>query len=270
MQRTRGFWIVVILGSGAAACASDRSVSPSATPPPPISGAAPVRVLMLTATAGFRHDSIAAAREAMMAAGELTVTATEDLAAVTPPTLAAHDVLMFALTSGDWRSPPNQKAAIVDFVSGGGGFVGVHSASDTLYEWPIWPAGRRVFQGPSLDPAGLADRRRTDRIRPPRVWAIAFPSWRSSTRSGRTPAPRAGGGAARRRLGGMRPETIRSRGRIIRQRARLLQCARPLPGDLARPAVPAADGRRHPVGCEAWAMNSDGVSGFRSTSRSFP
>jgi type 1 glutamine amidotransferase len=142
MPWTKALSIVVILVSGAAACASDRSVSPSATSPPAISAGAPVRVLMLTATAGFRHDSIAAAREAMMATGELTVTATEDLAAVTPPTLAAHDVLMFALTSGELAFAADQKSAIVDFVSGGGGFVGVHSASDTLYEWPEY--GRLV------------------------------------------------------------------------------------------------------------------------------
>ena len=37
----------------------------------------------------------------------------------------------------------------------------------------------------------------------------------------------------------------------VRQRPRLLQCARALPGDLARPAVPAADSRCDPVGGEA-------------------
>jgi type 1 glutamine amidotransferase len=99
---------------------------------------------MLTATAGFRHDSIAAAREVMMsvAPGELTVTATEDLAGIVPSVLAAHDVLMFALTTGELSLSADQKTAIVDFVAGGGGFIGVHSASDTLYEWPEY--GRLV------------------------------------------------------------------------------------------------------------------------------
>ena len=49
---------------------------------------------------------------------------------------------MFALTSGELAFTADQKTAIVDFVSGGGGFVGVHSASDTLYEWPEY--GRLV------------------------------------------------------------------------------------------------------------------------------
>jgi type 1 glutamine amidotransferase len=136
---------ISILALCAAACASEPSASSSPpTVPSPISGATPIRVLMLTATAGFRHDSIAAARDVMMSAatGEVAITATEDLAAIAPSTLAAHDVLMFALTTGELPFSADQKTAIVDFVSGGGGFVGVHSASDTLYEWPEY--GRLV------------------------------------------------------------------------------------------------------------------------------
>src|ERR1700704_3058659 len=121
--------IVAVLALGTAACSSDRSASSSApvVSPSPVSGGTPIRVLMLTATAGFRHDSIAAARDVMMtvATGDLTGTATEDLARIGPSTLAAHDVLMFALTSGELAFSADQKAAIMDFVSGGGGFVGV-------------------------------------------------------------------------------------------------------------------------------------------------
>ena len=102
--------------------------------------AAPIRVLMVTATAGFRHDSISAARQAlqMIASrpGELSVAATEDLSELTAARLANVDVLMFALTSGELALDRVQKGAIVEFVNNGGGFIGVHSAADTLYEWP--------------------------------------------------------------------------------------------------------------------------------------
>lgn len=95
---------------------------------------------MLTATAGFRHDSIAAARQTMadlsIARGGFTVTATEDLAAITASGLAAYDVLFFALTSGELAFDTDQKASILTFVRNGGGFLGVHSATDTLYGWP--------------------------------------------------------------------------------------------------------------------------------------
>lgn len=101
---------------------------------------------MLTATAGFRHDSIQAARQAMseMASrtGTFTVSATENVSDVTAARLASTDVLMFALTTGELAFDADQKAAIVAFVNRGAGFIGIHSATDTLYQWPEY--GRLV------------------------------------------------------------------------------------------------------------------------------
>jgi type 1 glutamine amidotransferase len=101
---------------------------------------------MLTATAGFRHDSIATARQVMTTlantSGEFTVTPTEQLSAISASGLAAYDVVFFALTSGELDFTNEQKTALVDFVSGGGGFLGAHSATDTLYQWPDY--GRLV------------------------------------------------------------------------------------------------------------------------------
>ena len=111
-----------------------------AQPGAPTPPGAPIRVLMLTATAGFRHDSIAAAREAMTALGsstaEFVVTPTEDLTALSTVNLASDDVPFFALTTGELPLTDAQKAAVLAFVSGGKGFIGAHSASDTLYDWP--------------------------------------------------------------------------------------------------------------------------------------
>jgi type 1 glutamine amidotransferase len=95
---------------------------------------------MVTATAGFRHDSIQAARQTLTAlgsaSGEFVVTATEDLSQLSAASLGSYDVLFFALTSGELPLTDAQKAALVAFVSGGKGFIGAHSASDTLYDWP--------------------------------------------------------------------------------------------------------------------------------------
>lgn len=96
-------------------------------------------MLMLTATAGFRHDSIPTARQVMAtmaASGGFSVTPTEDLSLIATDTLRNYDVVMFALTSGELPFSAVQKSALVDFVSSGHGFIGVHSATDTLYEWP--------------------------------------------------------------------------------------------------------------------------------------
>ena len=104
------------------------------------------RVLMLTATAGFRHDSISAAHQTMSAldraTGDISVTATEDLSTITATSLANFDVLFFALTTGELAFTADQKSAIERFVSDGKGFMGVHSAADTLYDWPAY--GRLV------------------------------------------------------------------------------------------------------------------------------
>jgi type 1 glutamine amidotransferase len=125
-----------------AACGGSPSSQPTPVPtaPAPLPVGSSVRVLMLTATAGFRHDSIPAARTVVSSlatqSGAFTVTATEDLHDVTASRLAATDVLMFALTTGELAFDADQKMAITRFVADGGGFIGIHSAADTLYQWP--------------------------------------------------------------------------------------------------------------------------------------
>src|SRR5262249_33483353 len=89
------------------AMACGGSTPPSTAPDtrPPVNTAPPIRVLMLTATLGFRHDSIPTARQVMSElasrSGSFTVTATEALSEVTAARLSATDVLMFALTTGE-------------------------------------------------------------------------------------------------------------------------------------------------------------------------
>lgn len=95
---------------------------------------------MITTTLGFRHGSIETARQVMSSlagasGGEFTVTATEDLSTVSAANLANYEVLFFALTTGELPFSADQKAAILDFMNRGGGFLGTHSATDTLYEW---------------------------------------------------------------------------------------------------------------------------------------
>ena len=130
----------------------------SATSPQPVPHGAAFRVLMVTATRGFRHDSIGVARDVMSglssATGEFTLTLSEDIASITGESLAGYDVLCFALTTGELPFSDGQKGAILSFVSGGKGFIGIHSATDTLYEWPDYgPPGRRLFQRTPVDAA---------------------------------------------------------------------------------------------------------------------
>ena len=130
---------VLVLAVG---CGGGYSSPPAGQPgpsPSPGPSATPLRVLMLTATAGFRHGSIDTARQTLTTlgtrTGEFTVTATEDLSQITAARLQTVDVLMFVLTTGELAFNDSQKAAIKSFVENGGGFIGAHSATDTLYGW---------------------------------------------------------------------------------------------------------------------------------------
>jgi type 1 glutamine amidotransferase len=106
---------------------------------PPASAAdAPYDVLVFSKTAGFRHDSIpqgiAMLRE-LGAANNFTVTATEDSAQFT--NLSQYEAVVFLNTTGDVLNA-SQQTAFESYIRGGGGYVGIHSASDTEYDWPFY------------------------------------------------------------------------------------------------------------------------------------
>lgn len=100
----------------------------------------PPRVLVFSKTAGFRHDSIAdgiAAIRALGAENGFRVEATEDASVFTLANLRRCSAVVFLNTTGDVLDAA-QQAAFERFVRRGGGFVGVHSAADTEYEWPFY------------------------------------------------------------------------------------------------------------------------------------
>src|SRR5262245_14708116 len=103
-------------------------------------------VLVVTATAGFHHASIPDAEVALRALGARSpvydVVVSERAFAVDAAALRRYRAVVFAMTSGELPITPAGRAALVSFVRGGGGFVGVHSAADTLYSFP--PYGRLV------------------------------------------------------------------------------------------------------------------------------
>lgn len=95
------------------------------------------QVLVFSKTAGFRHDSIPdaiAALQQLGASNGFTVAATEDAAQFTEENLAHFRCVVFCLTTGDVLNPA-QQAAFERYIGAGGGYVGIHSASDTEYDW---------------------------------------------------------------------------------------------------------------------------------------
>lgn len=98
----------------------------------------PFKVLVFTKTAGFRHESIpagiAAIRQLGVANG-FSVDATEDAALFTKENLSKYQVVVFLSTTLDVLDGA-QQAAFEQYIRSGGGFVGIHAAADTEYDWP--------------------------------------------------------------------------------------------------------------------------------------
>jgi type 1 glutamine amidotransferase len=98
----------------------------------------PIRMLAFTKTSGFRHDSIPVAQRTLMRlSSDVRVDVTEDANQFNPTNLKQYDVVAFVMTTGDVLDAAQEKA-FEDWVRAGGGYLGVHSAADTEYEWPFY------------------------------------------------------------------------------------------------------------------------------------
>ena len=92
------------------------------------------RVLVFTKTTGYRHDSIPAGVAAIEQLGRrhgFRVDHTEDAGRFTRRGLARYDAVVFLSTTGDPLGRTAQKRALRRYVERGGGFFGIHAASDT-------------------------------------------------------------------------------------------------------------------------------------------
>jgi hypothetical protein len=96
----------------------------------------PFSVLLFSKTAGFRHASIPTGIATITTLGQshnFNVLATEDAALFTDDQLAVYQVVIFLNTTGDILNEA-QQGAFERFIQKGGGFVGIHSATDTEYD----------------------------------------------------------------------------------------------------------------------------------------
>ena len=96
------------------------------------------RLLVFSKTTGFRHTSIKDGLEAvrtMATEHHIVVDATEDATAFTVDNLKRYKAVIFLSTTGTILDD-EQKKAFEQYIRTGGGYVGIHSASDTEYNWP--------------------------------------------------------------------------------------------------------------------------------------
>jgi hypothetical protein len=96
------------------------------------------KLLYMTLTKGWHHDSIELSKQILKEIGEkngaFDVTVTEDVAAFTAENLKNYDAVVFN-TTGELPMDDAEKKAFMDFVRSGHGFIAVHSATDTFYMW---------------------------------------------------------------------------------------------------------------------------------------
>lgn len=116
-------------------------------------------VLVFSKTAGFRHDSISAGIAAIRALGEqnnFRVDATEDGKMFGDDRLSKYRAVIFLSTTGEVLDADG-RAAFERFIRHGGGFVGIHAATDTGYEWPWYGAlvGNYFNRHPPIQTAKL-------------------------------------------------------------------------------------------------------------------
>ncbi len=146
---TTGRWTTAVVGTALLlGCVSQPAASHSSDDR---------RVLVFSRTAGFRHDSIPEGVEAIRDLGTsngFTVDATEDANAFTSRNLRRYDAVVFLSTTGDVLDPAGQRA-FEGYIRHGGGYVGIHAAADTEYDWAFYGglAGAYFQSHPAIQPA---------------------------------------------------------------------------------------------------------------------
>ncbi|MFM8489758.1 MAG: ThuA domain-containing protein, partial [Bacteroidota bacterium] len=99
-------------------------------------------VLIFSKTEGYRHDCIPAATDAlrkMCNANGIAVDTTEDAGAFHEANLKRYSAVIFLCTTGDVLNPA-QETDFERYIQAGGGYVGIHSSTDTEYGW-TWYGG---------------------------------------------------------------------------------------------------------------------------------
>lgn len=119
-------------------------------------------LLVFTLTRGFRHSSIPVGVDALTELGRRTgawrVVHSEDISVFEPESLRGFDAVCFLNTTGELFTHPQLdtlpakeqaaarerearlKKSLIDFISSGRGFAGIHAATDTFYQWPEFGA----------------------------------------------------------------------------------------------------------------------------------
>jgi len=96
------------------------------------------KVMVFSLTRGFHHNSIKEGNDFFINLGKqqgIVMDTTTNAALFTDENLKKYAAVIWLSTTGDVLNPA-QQAAFERYIQAGGGYVGIHAASDTEYNWP--------------------------------------------------------------------------------------------------------------------------------------
>ena len=100
----------------------------------------PRKLLVFNLCKGYKHSAVPYGAEALEIMGRKTgafeVVQSEDMSIFKPQNLKRFDAVCFNNTTKLDFSDPKLRRSLMDFVKGGKGIVGIHSATDNFYDWP--------------------------------------------------------------------------------------------------------------------------------------
>jgi type 1 glutamine amidotransferase len=114
------------------------------------------RILVYTKNGkGFVHDNIPSSVKAIQKLGvenQFAVDVSEDPAVFTDANLKRYKALVFSNTNNEIFDTEDQKEAMQRYIRGGGGFVGIHSATGSMRKWPwFWAlVGGKFVRHPKM------------------------------------------------------------------------------------------------------------------------
>lgn len=96
------------------------------------------KLLYVTHSAGYRHEVLPYSQQVLqemgVQSGAFEATCTDDVATVDWDALDQYDAIAFC-TTGELPISDDAKANLIEFVRGGKAFIGIHNATDTLYQF---------------------------------------------------------------------------------------------------------------------------------------
>ena len=134
------------------------------------------KVLVFSKTAGFHHSSIPAgimAIQRLAMENKFIADTTTDATKINTANLKQYAAVVFLNTTGDIFNEQQEKA-FEQYIRSGGGFVGVHAATDTEYDWPWYGrlSGAYFVKHPAQQVAELnvLNRKTISTAHLPEVW----------------------------------------------------------------------------------------------------